>query len=633
MSPAQAGRIPRFIEIKIINDKQMTNKNQHTFHVPVMGLGFTVDTPVRVAKYGISSVMSIVDDILIEKMRRFYSEKLNIPYEPITEKAEDYRAKRITAYLNLIDDIVQESFEKLKNSFSEDRTEVEKYMDMLPDSSELKQKFYELVSNNNNVNEIIDWLHNNLTAGSIDVNIMTKLDKENYLKDEKLPSEFNDAHAALRGYANSKLSSSIILSAGLNPRLYGYFEKFEDFFPDDNGYLKKKIVLKVSDYRSAIIQGKFLAKKGLWVSEYRIESGLNCGGHAFASDGFLMGPILDEFRLNREKLTETIFEIYTLALKNKNKVCPQKPPNVKITAQGGIGTNEEHQFILDHYNLDSTGWGTPFLLVPEVTNVDENTRKMLTEAREEDLYLSKISPLGVPFNSLKGNTKDIEKLILVAKGRPGSSCPKKFLISNLEFTDKAICTASRQYQNSKLKELDSMALNPEEHKERFDKIVDKTCLCVGLSTSPLINNEIDRKVEGDSVSICPGPNMAYYSEVITLKKMVDHIYGRANIIKRENRPNMFIKELGLYVNYLKEKINDSPKPISEKEYKYFLMFQKNMQDGVEYYKNLFVNVIQKSEKEKFDLLNNLLILENELNSIDLETVEEYERSFLLVNTG
>ncbi len=611
----------------------MTNKNQHTFHVPVMGLGFTVDTPVRIAKYGISSVISIVDDILIEKMRGFYCEKLNIPYEPITEKTEDFRPKRITAYLNLIDDIVKDTFDELKNSFSEDRTEVEKYMDMLPDSSELKQKFNEIVKNNKNVNEIKDWLHNNLPVGSIDVNIMTKLDKANYLKDEKLPSEYNDAHAALRGFANSKLSSSIILSAGFNPRLYGYFEKFEDFYPDENGNLKKKIVLKVSDYRSAIIQGKFLAKKGLWVSEYRIESGLNCGGHAFASDGFMMGPILDEFRVSRETLIETIFEIYTLALKNKNRVCPQEPLDVKITAQGGIGTFEEHQFILDYYKLDSIGWGTPFLLVPEVTNVDEHTRKTLIEAKEKDLYLSKISPLGVPFNSLKGNTKDIEKLVLVDKGRPGSSCPKKYLVSNTEFTEKAICHASRQYQNLKLKELDTKGLSSEEHKEHFDKIVNKSCLCVGLGTSPLINNNIDRKVEGESVSICPGPNMAYYSEIISLEKMVDHIYGRTNIIKRDDRPNMFIKEIDIYINFLKEKIDDSPKPISEKELKYFLMFQKNMQDAIDYYKHLFPEIMVKSEEVKISLLNNLAILEKELNSIELKPAEEFTPPMLLVKAG
>ena len=504
---------------------------------------------------------------------------------------------------------------------------------MLPHSSQLKQKFNKLVENNKKVNDIKDWLHNNLPVGSIDVNIMTKLDKANYVKDEKLPTEYNDAHAALRGYANSKLNSSIILSAGLNPRLYGYFEKFEDFYPDVNGKLKKKIVLKVSDYRSAIIQGKFLAKKGLWVSEYRIESGLNCGGHAFASDGYLMGPILDEFRLNREILTETIFEIYILALKNKNRECPSKPLDVKITAQGGIGTYEEHQFMLDYFNLDSTGWGTPFLLVPEVTNVDEPTRKMLAEAEEKDLYLSKISPLGVPFNSIKGNTKDIEKMMLVDKGRPGSSCPKKYLVSNTEFTEKAICAASRQYQNLKLKELDVKNLNPEKHKEQFDKIVDKSCICVGLATSPLINNDIDRKVEGDAVSICPGPNMAYYSEVISLEKMVDHIYGRANILRRDDRPNMFIKELALYINYLKDKIDESPEPITEKELKYFLSFRKNLQDGIEYYKDLFVNVMVKSDTEKFNLLNKLLIFENELNSINLEQFEEFTSPLLLVNTG
>jgi hypothetical protein len=92
--------------------------------------------------------------------------------------------------------------------------------------------------------------------------------------------------AALRGFVNSTLNSSIIFSAGINQRLYTYAATFDDFFPDDNGELKKKIILKVSDYRSASVQGRFLAKRGLWVSEYRIESGLNCGGHAFPTEGY-----------------------------------------------------------------------------------------------------------------------------------------------------------------------------------------------------------------------------------------------------------------------------------------------------------------------------------------------------------
>ncbi len=52
----------------------------HTFHIPVMGTGHTVDTPIRVAPLGINSVISIVDDILLEKIRKYYSEKFNFPY-------------------------------------------------------------------------------------------------------------------------------------------------------------------------------------------------------------------------------------------------------------------------------------------------------------------------------------------------------------------------------------------------------------------------------------------------------------------------------------------------------------------------------------------------------------------------
>lgn len=51
----------------------MKNKTKHTFHIPVMGTGFTIDTPFKVAKYGISSVVSLVDDILVENMREYYS--------------------------------------------------------------------------------------------------------------------------------------------------------------------------------------------------------------------------------------------------------------------------------------------------------------------------------------------------------------------------------------------------------------------------------------------------------------------------------------------------------------------------------------------------------------------------------
>lgn len=577
----------------------------HSFHIPVMGIGFSIDTPLKVSQFGIDSVISLVDDILLEKLRKMYCEKCEIPYQEISEKTEDCRAKRITSYLNLINNLAKRKFEILKSATIEKGAAIKDYFNMLPDSSALKQKFKDLTAERFDFNEIKSWIKDNMPMGSIDVNIMTKVDKVNFRDKEQLPIEYNDAHAALRGYANSDLASSIILSAGMHPRLYGYFEKFEDFYPDKNGEIKKKIVLKVSDYRSAFIQGKFLAKKGLWVSEYRVESGLNCGGHAFASDGFLMGPILDEFKEKRNELVQSINKILVKALALKNRVIPETELSLKITAQGGVGTAEEHQFLLDHYQIDSVGWGTPFLLVKEVTNVDEPTRDQLVEAKEEDLYLSEISPLGVPFNSLRGNSKDVEKLEFVAKNRPGSSCPRKFLVSNSEFTDQNICTASRQYQHLKLKELDNEGFSPDQYKNQFDKITNKSCICVGLGTSVMLENDMDLKVEGVGVSICPGPNMAYFSKRMTLKEITNHIYGRANMITRTDRPNIFVKELGLYIDYLKDKVAKAKESMTSKQEDYFLTFTKNLNDGINYYHSLFTDLKDVFGDTKSKILSDL----------------------------
>ena len=204
------------------------NPTAHSFHIPVMGIGFTIDTPVKVAKYGISSVISLVDDSLMERMREFYCKQLNIPFVPVLQKSEDHRADRITAYLNLINIIVKDKFEEVKNSEPGNNSLIDQYVELLPDNSEIRHQYEEFLKNNTADDGLI-WLRNQMQPGSIDVNIMTKLDKDNYQNNIKLPVEFNDAHAALRGFAHSDLHSSIILSAGMNPRLYSYMENFANF--------------------------------------------------------------------------------------------------------------------------------------------------------------------------------------------------------------------------------------------------------------------------------------------------------------------------------------------------------------------------------------------------------------------
>jgi hypothetical protein len=481
----------------------------HKFHIPVLGLGFSIDSPLKVAKYGISSVVSIVDDELIERMREYHTKQRDETYVPILKQSADKRARRITSYLNMMQRMVAKDFEELKQQPFELGNELCRYFELLPEDSQLKQGYELMMDYPDGERKTIfqNILRKRMEIGSIDVNIMSKVDRVNHENGGGITGdEESDALTALRGFANSRLNSSVVLSAGMNPRLYGYIEQFDDFFPDENNCLQKKIILKVSDFRSAFIQAKFLAKKGIWVSEFRVESGLNCGGHAFATAGHLLGPILEEFKQNRNQMKEDLFSLYTNGLKEKGIVADGLP-NQRISVQGGIGTAAENEFLIKHYQLDSTGWGSPFLLVPEVTNVDANTLQQLTDAKEDSYYLSNSSPLGVLFNNFRNSGIDRERLDRIKKGRPGSPCKKKYLCTNTEFTALPICTASREYQHLKINELKTKELSVAEFERNLEKVTEKICLCEGLCSSAYQKVGILKAKESKAVAICPGPNL------------------------------------------------------------------------------------------------------------------------------
>lgn len=586
----------------------MKNRGFHSFHIPVMGIGFTIDTSVKVAHFGIDSVISIVDDMIIEQLREFYYGELGLEFSPIGKKDEDFRARRITDYLNLVNRMVRQKFEEIKSQNFEEESELSKYFLLLPDASPLKQKYLLMLSETDDSKKlkIQQELKASMRCGSIDVNIMAKVDNPQFDKaGNQLPEIYNDAMAALRGYANSELNSSIVLSAGLNPRLYAYFEQFADFYPDEKGFVKKKIILKVSDYRSAAIQGKMLAKKGLMVSEFRIESGLNCGGHAFATDGKLLGTILEEFKNQRKSLAAELFEIANQSLIQKNYHPFEEIPEMKITVQGGIGTANESNFLIEYFKVDSTGWGSPFLLVPEATNVDEETLNQLANAKKEDYYLSDASPLGVPFNNFRNTSS--QKLLneRVEKKRPGSPCLKKYLEFNTEFTEKNICTASRQYQDLKLKQLEEQQLSKEEFDKKAEKILEKECLCEGLAIPAVIVNNALKKKQLRAVAICPGPNLAYFSGVFSLKEMIDHIYGRSSILNSLKRENMFINELEMYVDHLQKEIGKSIDEMSAKQIRHFENFKNSLLEGIDHYKVLFRKMKAETEDYKAKALKSL----------------------------
>ncbi|WP_256009705.1 hypothetical protein [Desertivirga xinjiangensis] len=588
----------------------------HTFHIPVLGLGFSVDTPLKVGRYGISSVISVVDDELVERMRKYHTEKNGIPYLPIKKTDEDHRARRITAYLNLLNELLDIQVRELSEQDFASGTDITRYFELLPDSSRVKHMYLEMLAEQDpRKKELLQQsLRLNLKKGSIEVNIMSKVDKMNLGKDGlPLGDKYSDALASLRGFAESELRSSIILSAGMNPRLYSYLAEFECFRPESSS--GKRIVLKVSDYRSALIQAKFLAKKGLWVHEFRIESGLNCGGHAFATEGYLLGPILQEFKDKRAEMLTELYDIYHAFFTGSGMDVTR--PMTRITVQGGIGTAEENSFLIEYYNLDGTGWGSPFLLVPEATNVDSATLDLLKDADAEDFYISGASPLGIPFNNFRKSTAEIQRLERIAKGRPGSPCKKKFLVSNTEFTEEPICTASREYQNLKLKQLAESGLLDREYDDKVRQITEKLCLCEGLCASAYLKNGMLEPRENRAVAICPGPNTAFFSGIYTLDEMVKHIYGKINLLKGISRPHMFINELKLYIDYLKKDIENSASQLNDKKMKQLERFREQLMNGVEYYNDLLPNLLKFCDSCNKTFQSELKNLASQINQMEV----------------
>ena len=89
-------------------------------------------------------------------------------------------------------------------------------------------------------------------------------------------------------------------------------------------------------------------------------------------------------------------------------------------------------------------------------------------------------------------------------------------------------------------------------------------------------------------------------------------------MSRTDRPNMFMKELNLYMDYLKNKLKEAKKDWNKKQEKYFNRFFENMNDGIAYYNNLFDNVKDKYEQTKDETLASLEKTKSKLAELALE---------------
>ena len=137
-------------------------------------------------------------------------------------------------------------------------------------------------------------------------------------------------------------------------------------------------------------------------------------------------------------------------------------------------------------------------------------------------------------------------------------------------------------------------------------------MCVGLANPSLLEFGIPVKGQNQGVVVCPGPNMAYFSKEVSLKEMMHHIYGTKNIENHENRPNMFVKELELYLTYLTNQINDTLE-ITAQQIKKWETFKTNLTNGISYYKSLFTDASTFASFAK--ITADMAIFENKLQQL------------------
>lgn len=583
-----------------------TYSPQHSFHIPVMGIGFTIDTPIRLAPLGIESSISLVNDDVIEAARKHHCQRRLIPFSPIPRNEPGWRARRITAYLDLVKRLVDADSQRLRESSFQEKGGISRYFELMPEESEAKRRFLEVLAlppgSERRAGE--QELRSMVVPGRIGVNIMTKLDGSNDAKGNVLPEHDSEAHAALRGFAESELEGILILSAGTNPGLFAYLAEFAGFFPDAEGRFKKEIVLKVSDFRSAHVQSRMLSRRGLWVSEYRLESGLNCGGHAFPTEGLLMGPILEEFRERRSELREGLFPAYKKAIDARGVSKKASMPPVRITAQGGVGTANEHRLLRERFELDSVGWGSPFLMVPEAVVLDDTTRRNLLDAKKEDVRLTWSSPLGVRFWWLTTCSSEEARKDRIEKGHPGSVCTARHLALDTEYGDIPLCKGSRAYQRRKMADLDPT--HPD-YALQVERLQAPACICVDLCGSFLACSATED--EKPPPAICPGPNIVNFQGTFELEEMVSHIYGRTNVLTRPGRPHVFVREFELYLEVFDDDLEVLGTAVQSKTAAQLKKMLDGLSDGLHFYRTLLAEL---SDVERREMARRLVDFSHEL---------------------
>jgi hypothetical protein len=167
----------------------------------------------------------------------------------------------------------------------------------------------------------------------------------------------------------------------------------------------------------------------------------------------------------------------------------------------------------------------------------------------------------------------------------------------------------------KLEVLPDEGHSPEAYEIVKERILAKACICHELSGNATIPLGIDPDA---NATVCCGPGIVDFSKISTLQEMVDHIYGRISLLTSSGRPHVFVKELGLYVEYLRKEIDSFPIGLAVNSSSFLEGMRENLFKGIEYYQTLSGELVEDS---RGSFLAGLKTMKEALEPLFLEKAE------------
>jgi len=95
--------------------------------------------------------------------------------------------------------------------------------------------------------------------------------------------------------------------------------------------------------------------------------------------------------------------------------------------------------------------------------------------------------------------------------------------------------------------------------------------------------------------------LVYFSKITSLKEMINHIYGKVNILNNRFRSNLFVNELRLYIDYLKGEIDKYQHDFTEKRSTHYRTFRDNLLLSIEYYRSIIPSIQQYPQMNMDDM--------------------------------